>query len=76
MNRPTSLRGMLVEIISRARVRDLLEVAQRRLRADLLQHRVHDALLARHPRVVVGALAGAGEPERVEPSSLRVPGSM
>ena len=48
-----------------AGVRDLLEVAQRGLRADLLQHRVHDALLAGHPRVVVGALTGAGEPQGV-----------
>src|SRR3712207_6986945 len=35
---------------------DLLEVPHGRLRADLLQHGVHDALLPRHPRVVVGAL--------------------
>ena len=69
MNRSTSLAGMLVEIIAEP-ASAISEVLEQRLRADLLEHRVHHALLPRHPRVVVGVVAGPGEPQRLEAVEL------
>ena len=64
-NRANSPAGMLVETIAELASAMSAKLRDGGLRADLLEHRAHHALLPRHPRVVVGVVAGPGEPERV-----------
>src|SRR5690625_2219895 len=53
---------------------DVVDIGQHLLRAELIQHGTHHALLPRHARVVVRRGAAAREPQRVEPVDLLLAG--
>ena len=63
--RSSSLAGRFVESIAEPALVIFSKLRSTVCGLICVEHRVHHALLPGHPRVVVGALAGAGEPERV-----------